>query len=343
MLSLFCLQNEEGFGHDISSAGKKFINYEFFTPALFFEDLDGANNKAILCLKNIESLLFLVSKDPCSDDDLCCAFQWDGNQCLILLRDVSTKDIIGPAVLHEDAEVQTVRTIKTTTTQHSTEGDDGRRGNDKIILLEGSMVGSLCNDSISLDEKKVILHNMKRRFLRAAMISLTPAAAPEHSNMNIVEVENRGKILDRFGASIIDDSSKISLNNDSFMLLRDDDSGREFSVSRSFEPGSTIKTSRDNCKLNGVGDRNNRSEVEGSGGLLSHKKKGGKAINFFFPLGRKLSMHFLMVVVLIFVQSPDNFALGKEIEVDEEGSLVEVVDLTIQNERRNFVSSVLAI
>lgn len=102
------------------------------------------------------------------------------------------------------------------------------------------------------------------------------------------------------------------------------------------------ESSKDYCKLNGVGDRNNGSEVEGSGGLLSHKKKkeGGKGTLFCRSLfGRKSWMHFLLVVGLIFVQSPENFALGKEIEVDEEGALV--VDLTIQNDGRHLVSSFL--
>ena len=72
-------------------------------------------------------------------------------------------------------------------------------------------------------------------------------------------------------------------------------------------------------------DSNRKNEVERSGFS-------------FYSLGRKSWVHFLMVLVLIFVQSTDNFALGKEIKVDEEGSLV---DLTVQNQGRNLVSSFL--
>lgn len=109
---------------------------------------------------------------------------------------------------------------------------------------------------------------------------------------------------------------------------------------RALEKTMSLSLSRDCLEIDGMGDRINPKEVEEgrSGGLvLSIKKKGGKAIPFY-SIGRKSWVHILMVLVLIFVQSKEKFALGKEIEVDEEGS---VVDLTVQNQGRNLVSFVL--
>lgn len=317
--------------------------------------MDGANNDAMIW-KKIDSLSFLDCKAF-----LRSAFQWDENQCLILVRDVSTKKdtIKNNLVLHEKKDharvVQmTERTVKTPTTstrtqqQYSSTDEEGN----KIILL-ADVLGSLCSDSISSDEKTFILHNMERR-IGSSIISLTPEQVEGGRKMNIRRLfQIRGHDDDRFGAGItvskleiIDDrlreqqelvSNKIRMNNDSFMLS-------EFSVkSRSFEPGSTIKTSEDSYyKLNEAENRNTCNEVERSGGFLSRNKRGGKVI-YLFPfrsLGRKLWMHYLMVVVLIFVQSPDNYALGKEIEVDEKGGLV---DLTIQNTGRHLVSVLFAL
>ena len=167
-----------------------FINYEFFTPALCF-DVDDPNNEAKV-LKKVDSLSFLDCKDLCYDNDLCSAFQWDGNQCL-LLRDVSTKDIVA---LSEDAEVQTACAVRTPRNQHSIKGDDDHTRNN--VLLQADVSGSLCSDSISLDEKKVILRNMERilRTEIGSFISLTPAS--DHSDMKCrgddVEVKGGGKM-----------------------------------------------------------------------------------------------------------------------------------------------------
>lgn len=100
------------------------------------------------------------------------------------------------------------------------------------------------------------------------------------------------------------------------------------------------ESNKDLLKIDGMEDRNNRNEAdEGSGGLVLSKKKGETSFLFSFRSTRRKSwMHVLMILVLIFVQSNDSFALGKEIEVDEEGT---VVDLTIENKGRNLVSSFL--
>lgn len=100
------------------------------------------------------------------------------------------------------------------------------------------------------------------------------------------------------------------------------------------------ESNKDLLKIDGMEDRNNHNEaVKGSGGLVLSKKKGETSFLFSFRSTRRKSwMHVLMILVLIFVQSNDSFALGKEIEVDEEGT---VVDLTIENKGRNLVSSFL--
>lgn len=99
------------------------------------------------------------------------------------------------------------------------------------------------------------------------------------------------------------------------------------------------ESNKDLLKIDGMEDRNNRNEAEGSGGLVLSKKKGETSVFFSFrSTGRKSWMHVLMVLVLIFVQSNGSFALGQEIEVDEDGT---VVDLTIENKGRHLVSSFL--